>query len=297
LGAPIYTISGASGWLGKTTLNYLIRELGVSPKNILLIGSRERKEIFQHFEFKIQTFKTIPKDFYTDYYFDYSFVTKEIEQTIGHAEYLSINRSIIKSSEDFILKHSPRSIFLSSSGAIYTDKKSTKIHSCYKQLKLEQEERIGIASQLRGSSLSTCRIFNLSGRFISKVNTFALSNFISSALLSQRITVVSDFPVYRRYCNDKELVELVLSLMSRNQTVTFDSGGYKIELRDLAILVREAIGRKIELQFPAVNNSLSASNYFSKSQKYEQLLSGNLGRRPMSLLNQVEETVKGMKEN
>jgi hypothetical protein len=51
------------------------------------------------------------------------------------------------------------------------------------------------------------------------------------------------------------------------------------------------------LQFPAVNNSLSASNYFSKSQKYEQLLSGNLGRRPMSLLNQVEETVKGMKEN
>ncbi len=208
-----------------------------------------------------------------------------------------MNQKIISSSEDFILKYAPKSIFLASSGAAYEKGIKQNEHTCYGKLKVEQEERVALASKIGESVLTVCRIFNLSGRHISKSSTFALANFFSSAKQNLRIEINSCFPVFRRYCLDEEIVELALNLMSQGESHAFDSGGYKVELRDLAILVAELVGKEIQLEFPEIDHSIPASNYFSTSNKYEELLEKNLGRKPASIAIQLKETYEGMLEN
>jgi nucleoside-diphosphate-sugar epimerase len=268
--------------------------MGVNPSEIYCIGSSERFESICNFKFKIYTFESLPKLRNIECYYDYAFLTKDIENLLLPSEYVRANTNIINKSENFIGSLKPKYIFLSSSGAIYDTVNSTPKRSLYGDLKLQQEERYKSLVTEIGSKLSICRIFNISGKYLEKVNTYALTNFLTTSYFDKTIKIDSQMPVIRRYCSSRELVELVTTMAESNFSCDFDSGGYEVELKDLAILVAKIVNNDTRIERNIMDLSLSANIYKSNNDLYEQLLIRFLNKKPMSLQQQIKAMYVGM---
>ena len=227
-------------------------------------------------------------------YFDFAFLTKDFEEQLGVKDYAEKNRKIITASESLIDLLKPRTVLLSSSGAVYDSTEKNQTLSIYGDLKLEQEERIRKICRSASSMLSICRIFNISGEFITKSETFALANFLTSAHNQRQITLQSRNAVIRRYCNDKELIALVFAMHRDNFVTDFDSGGYEIELRELAEIVKDIVGKDVTINGEQIDWKLPVNSYVSKSNKYEELINKYFAQLPKSLVGQVEDSYRGI---
>ena len=272
----------------------LKNEAAVS-EDIFALGSRDRIEKYDTHPIQIHSYESIPKDLKIDLYFDFAFVTREFEHRMGTKAYIEANEKIISSSEKILALTKPDYVFLASSGAVYDSIAKNEHSTVYGDLKLEQEKRIRIQCQAQSSQISVCRIFNISGELMSKSDTFALSNFLATAQNERQITLKSQNAVLRRYCSDTELIALVLAMHRDNYETDFDTGGYVIELHDLAKIVKEVVGGDIKLNNSLVNSNLPISSYASKSEKYEALVKKYLNKLPMTLLQQVEVAYQGIK--
>lgn len=231
---------------------------------------------------------------YPEIYFDYAFLTREKEIGLGLNSYILLNRRIIEKSQNLILRMRPRNVFLSSSGAIYGRSGKTNEVDSYGRLKIEQEVAITSAAKIVDANLITCRIFNVSGQYMGKPETFALTNFIDSAKSKEEITLYSDTLVFRRYCSDSDLIELILEMAKHELTDTFDSGGEVIELRNLAEIVRLTINPNTVIRSTPIKTGMPENVYLSKSERYEELVRKYLNREPKSLIEQIEEIIKGL---
>ena len=295
-GGHIYLINGASGWLGRATINHLLNKVGARPEEILALGSWARVEIFGGHKIQIHTSNTLPEYLQPEIYFDFAFVTREQEQILGSMKYVEVNQKIISISETLLQNLKPKFVFLASSGAVYDSIEKNRFSTIYGNLKLEQEERIRIKCKEVGSALSICRIFNLSGSSITKPETFALADFLTSAQKLRKIVVNAQNEVLRRYCHDEELVALFLAMKEANFVADFDSGGYLVEIRELAQMVKYCVGQDVVINQIPINSKINSSNYFSKSRKYEELVKKYLGKDPKKLKEQIEETYEGIKK-
>jgi nucleoside-diphosphate-sugar epimerase len=215
-------------------------------------------------------------------YFDFAFLTKEFEEQLGVKDYAENNRKIISASESLINLLKPRTVFLSSSGAVYDS------------IEKNQTSSIRRICRSTSSMLSICRIFNISGEFITKSETFALANFLTTAHYQRQITLQSRNAVIRRYCNDKELIALVFAMHRDNFATDFDSGGYEIELRELAEIVKDIVGKDVTINGEQMDWKLPVNSYVSKSNKYEELINKYFAQLPKSLVGQVEDSYRGI---
>ena len=207
-------------------------------------------------------------------------------------KYKEINMKIIKNSVSFIKSNKPKMVVLASSGAVYGSNlgANSMKNDLYGQLKSTQEIEIKNACQEVGSKLLTIRIFNLSGSGMRKIDTFALAEFVFKSLKNQDIFIQSNYPVTRRYCDISQLLKLVLCLILENQDITFDTGGIKVEIRELARMTIEKLNSLSTLKLLEINNILSPDNYFSESNKFEKLVKRYLREEPISIDNQIEFT-------
>jgi nucleoside-diphosphate-sugar epimerase len=233
-------------------------------------------------------------------YFDFAFKTREVEEELGRDKYIGVNRELIEKSKKFILTNIPSCVVLASSGAIYEalenespDKQGVNPYSV---LKLLQEEEIGFSANKTNANFIQTRIFNISGKNINKPNLFAMSNLMTQAIMEKKITIQSPGQITRRYCLAEELMELIFSLAEQQKSVKFDSGGEKIEIRALAKKIATLFSELIPIQESNTATEQKNSDYFSKSYEYEELIEANLGRKPLSIDNQLALTLKGVKE-
>ena len=183
-------------------------------------------------------------------------------------------------------------MILASSGAVYGQGVNhfQKDNNLYSELKLMQEEKIGAVCADIGINLIVTRIFNLSGNGMNKVSTFAISELISRAFQNQTLQIRSNYLVYRRFCDISQLLNLLLKLHEINFTGTFDSGGIKIELRDLARTIVKQLRSNSELDFANINKDSPPDEYFSKSNLYEELLVKCLNEKPLLISKQITNT-------
>ena len=289
LGSSI-TVTGATGWLGKELINVLTN-LDIQNLELDLISSSEREIEVNNRKFKTNIF-TKNRLINTDIYFDFAFLTREKIRTLGKERYIEMNNSIIHNSIDLIKRKHPKTVILASSGAVYRQgfKHFQEDNNLYSDLKLMQEEKIGEACIDIGVNLIVTRIFNLSGNGINKINTFAIAELISRAFHNQTLQIRSNYLVYRRYCDISQLLNLLLKLHEINFTGTFDSGGVKIELRDLARTIVKQLRSKCELDFADIGKDSPPDEYFSKSNLYEELLVKCLNERPLLISKQIVNT-------
>jgi nucleoside-diphosphate-sugar epimerase len=285
-------VSGATGWLGGELIIEVLKHNDFQNSNIVASSStdgtfRLNNRMINHISF--ENLKNIYSD---SCYFDFAFLTREKLKLMTEEKYKEINMKIIKNSVSFIKSNKPKMVVLASSGAVYGSNlgANSMKNDLYGQLKLTQEIEIKNACQEVGSKLLTIRIFNLSGSGMRKIDTFALAEFVFKCLKNQDIFIQSNYPVTRRYCDISQLLKLVLCLILENQDITFDTGGIKVEIRELARMTIEKLNSLSTLKSLEINNSLSPDNYFSESNKFEKLVKRYLREEPISIDNQIEFT-------
>jgi nucleoside-diphosphate-sugar epimerase len=284
------TVTGATGWLGKELINILTSQ-NLENLELDLISSSEQEIEVNKKKFKTNIF-TKNRSIETDIYFDFAFLTREKILTLGKDRYIEMNKSIIDNSIDLIqLKH-PKTVILASSGAVYSQgcNNFKEDNNLYSELKLMQEEKIRATCDDIGINLIVTRIFNLSGNGINKINTFAIAELISRAFQNQKLHIRSNYLVYRRYCDISQLLNLLLKLHEINFSGIIDSGGIKIELRDLARTIVKQLGSNSELDFSDIGKDSSPDEYFSKSNLYDELLVKCLNEKPLLISEQIANT-------
>ena len=285
-------VSGATGWLGSELIIEVSRHNDFQSSNIVAVSSsdgtfRLNNRILDHISFENL------KDTYSDScYFDFAFLTRVKLKSITKEKYKEINMKIIENSVNFIKSSKPKVVVLASSGAVYGSNSgaSSMKNDLYGQLKLIQEIEIGKACKEAGTKLVTMRIFNLSGSGIRKIDTFALAEFVFKCLKNQDIFIHSNYSVTRRYCDISQLLKLVLCLILENQDITFDTGGIKVEIRELANMTIEKLNSLSTVKSLEINSRLPPDNYFSESNKFEKLVKRYLRQDPISIDNQIELT-------
>jgi nucleoside-diphosphate-sugar epimerase len=285
-------VSGATGWLGGELIVELLKHNDFQHSNIVAISSTDGTFRLNNTMLNHISFESI-KNIYSDCcYFDFAFLTREKLKLMTEEKYKEINTKIIKDSVSFIKSNKPKMVVLASSGAVYGSNLGVNSmnNDLYGRLKLTQEIEIGNACREVGSKLLTIRIFNLSGSGMRKIDTFALAEFVFKSLKNQDIFIQSNYLVTRRYCDISQLLKLVLCLIFENQDITFDTGGVKVEIRELARMTIEKLNSLSTVKSLEINSSVPPDNYFSESNEFEKLVKRYLREEPISIDGQIEFT-------
>jgi len=284
------TISGATGWLGRELIK-ILKASDLSDLKLELISSKEHEIKIDNDIFKTNVF--INSKLNTpDIYFDFAFLTREKINAFGVEKFNMLNMNIINNSVNLIKLKQPKTVILASSGAVYGEGRRNHEGNnyLYSMLKQIQEEKIAEACAKIGAKLIVARIFNLSGSGISKLNTFVIAEMIVNAVKNHKLYINSDFLVFRRYCDISQLLKLLIAANKNNFTGIIDSGGIKIELRDLARTIVKQLGSNSELDFSDIGKDSSPDEYFSKSNLYDDLLVKYLSEKPMPISEQITNT-------
>ena len=272
---PKIVISGSTGWLGKELIK-ILNSRKSNKVNMELFCSKNTKFTIAGKNYEAKNFLNANLNSDFDYFYDFAFLTRDKIDKIGIKNYFDINSAIINNSVNLIRACKPKSVILASSGAVYTEGVNHKIANnfLYADLKNLQEKKITEACHASGSNLIIVRIFNISGNGIYKVKDFA----------------ISDFLVFRRYCDVTQLLQLLVKLAEEKITTIFDSGGYKIEIRELAQRIITLLNSKTKVISKEISELLPTDNYFSNSNEYELLLKKHLNKKSISIENQIKIT-------
>ena len=132
-------ISGATGWLGRELLN-IFSETNFEKIQINLISSKNGYMAVKGNNLEVKSFKNYKGIESVNNYFDFAFLARNKLEKLGPDKFKEINMEIISNSTNLIKTICPKTVVLSSSGAIYNIKKSTKAGTLYSDLKKIQEE-------------------------------------------------------------------------------------------------------------------------------------------------------------
>jgi nucleoside-diphosphate-sugar epimerase len=282
-------ISGATGWLGREILN-IFSETNFDMAQINLISSKTREVLVKGNKFEARSFENYQSIEPVNSYFDFAFLAKNKLDEVGPEKYKEINLKIISNSINLIKRIRPKTVILSSSGAIYNMKKDSKYESLYSDLKKIQEELITKVCDANSSNLIISRIFNLSGRGIPADSNFALADLMIKSIKGMDLIISSNYLVTRRYSDVTQLLKLLVQMAHSEQNYVFDSGGTKVELRFLANEIIRVTNSKSKVIASEIKSEAQQDDYFSDSNAYENLLTSVLGEEPVAIEKQIQNT-------
>jgi nucleoside-diphosphate-sugar epimerase len=282
-------ISGATGWLGREILN-IFSETNFDMAQINLISSKTQEVLVKGNKFEAKSFENYQSIEPVNSYFDFAFLAKNKLDKVGPEKYKEINLKIISNSINLIKRIRPKTVILSSSGAIYNMKKDSKYESLYSDLKKIQEELITKACDANSSNLIISRIFNLSGRGIPADSNFALADLMIKSIKGMDLIISSNYLVTRRYSDITQLLKLLVKMAHIEQDYVFDSGGTKVELRFLANEIIRVTNSKSKVITSEIKSEAQQDDYFSYSNAYENLLTSVLGEEPVAIEKQIQNT-------
>ena len=128
-------VSGATGWLGREILN-ILSENNFEKVQMNLISSKNSEVFIKKNKFEVKSFENYDNKGAINNYFDFAFLARNKLKIIGPEKYKEINLEIISNSIKLIKRICPITVVLSSSGAIYNIKKTTKNEILYSDLKI-----------------------------------------------------------------------------------------------------------------------------------------------------------------
>jgi nucleoside-diphosphate-sugar epimerase len=247
-----FVLTGGGGWVGRAILDALesifqdrlsekVSVYGASDKQIELLSGR----IMHSQPLKdIGSLSGGPKIF-----LHCAFLTKDRLSDLSPSDLVEKNREI----SDIILKKAQYSdtkgFFSLSSGAVYK-KNSYELETdweknSYGMCKLADEERFSIFANSKAIPFIMPRLFNLSGAYINKHETYALASMIISAKRHGVINIRAKHQVVRSYILVDDLLALVFSCLLSPRAEyksIFDTAGYEVlELDELAKKIKDIL--------------------------------------------------------
>lgn len=272
-------VVGAGGWVGRGLLRGLHSALGVDAfsERVFAFGSSSRMIDLGD----AITIAQRPLDELVGLHprptalFHLAFLTKDKVAVIDRDEYRETNRALSSTVLEALSAIGADRLFVASSGAAaFADVSSASEDlRIYGGLKREDEDRfVAWAEADAGRRAVVTRIYNLTGPFINKYDTYALASFIIDALAGRPISVRAPMRVIRSYVAISELVSLVLFqlLGSGGASVyRYDSGGQVLELHEVAGEVARVLGGNVTRA--PITESVD-NNYIGDAETYSSLL-------------------------
>jgi nucleoside-diphosphate-sugar epimerase len=297
-----FVVTGASGWLGHATLAMLQQALGCNfERRVSALGS-------QSGQMKLANGCTLPVFALRDWrlpeaqtviVFHYAFLTKDKVSDLSLDDYVSRNNAISETVRTWVATGQVTGVVLPSSGAVYDhlhNKKRDPAAALYGQMKYQDETAFTEACAAVGTGLVIPRVFNLSGPYINKFDSYALASFVLQALGRQPVIIKARHPVIRSYYFIGDLIELCLQLLfrqSRVATECFDVAGAEIiELGELAKRVAKVLAgqrAQVPIQRLPIQDGAVEDRYLGSRDKILQLETP-LSIAPMPLDIQIKVT-------
>lgn len=296
-----FVVTGANGWLGKATLDMLHQALGESfATRVTALGSRRA-------QISLADGQPLPVHALAEWQpplpqpvlvFHYAFLTKDKVDSISAEEYAARNVAIGTVVRNWIVTGNVRGVVLPSSGAVYDylqAKSRDSAATLYGQLKHNDEAAFGEICEARKTGLIIPRVFNLSGPYINKFDSYALASFIFQILSAQPVTIRARRPVLRSYYFIGDLIELCLQLLLSQTTAAtecFDVAGEEIvELGELAQRVAEVLKDRAQISIQRLPMLIDAveDRYVGNRSRIEEL-EKRVGIVPMPLDEQIRIT-------
>lgn len=296
-----FVVTGASGWLGKATLEMLRQALGADfATRVTALGSRQSQISFAYgqtcpvqalLEWQLPAVQPV-------IIFHYAFLTKDKVGGISTEEYIARNETISRVVRAWIDAGNVQGVVMPSSGAVYDylhAKSRDPAALLYGQIKYNDEIAFSAACEASSTGLIIPRVFNLSGPYINKFDNYALASFIFQVLSARPLTIHARRPVLRSYYFIGDLIELCLKLLFKQTTAVtecFDVVGDEIvELGELAQRVAAVLADRAPSpvqRLPMLDDAME-DRYIGNRKRIEEL-EMYLGIRPMALDEQISAT-------
>ncbi len=297
-----YVVTGATGWIGCATLEMLALALGerFSVKVQAYGGRGGVLKLTAGPVIEILPLATpAPRPSKPTILFHYAFLTKDKVVQLGdvHA-YSKGNLEIREHTLRLASTMNLAGMVLASSGAVYDHighKAREADAGIYGQLKFQDEEIFADFCHRRGVPLIIPRIFNLSGPFINKFTSYALSSIIVDVLTGKAVKLTAAHAVYRSYVYVGDVIELAVRQLLASDSakpVIYDTRGSDIvEIGDLARIICRVLARPdFAIDRPPVSDS-KADNYLGSPQPWADILSRE-NYNLLPLRQQIEYTVR-----
>jgi len=237
-------VTGATGWLGRVTLDILREALGPEglERRVSAYASRERRVD----GIDVRALSTLgDADPAPDVILHYAFATRELVTVQGLEPYVSGNLEVSLHVLRALRRGGVRGFFYTSSGAVYdaegrleTDLRANP----YGALKHLDELAFAAACRTAGTGCAIARVFNVSGPHMAKPRRFALGDLVLRAQAGEPLVVKARHPVRRSFVAAADVAALGLSLALAGEDACFDTAGERVvELGELAELVRDVI--------------------------------------------------------
>ncbi len=295
-------VIGASGWIGRATLDLLSGALGPAEfeRRVHVLGSANRtvavrpgldvacRALGEWREVSAGPALVVHN----------AFLTRDRVQATEPAAYVEQNRAISAVVRELISRHDVRGIVLPSSGAARGPDGAPErdlARNPYGALKAEDEELFGALAAERGVPLAVPRIFGLSGPYINKPDLYALASFIEAVRRGDPIRIRARHPVFRSYVDVGDLLALCLAIVLRDapgQAVAFDTAGEEpVEVGHLARTVAAVLDRAGHPVERELDPLLPADSYVGDPARISQLCTRH-GIAPHPRPEQVGRTAR-----
>lgn len=296
-----YVVTGANGWMGKATLEMLRQALGANfAARVTALGSRQTQT-------SLADGQTFPVQALLEWQlphgqpviiFHYAFLTKDKVGSISTEEYVSRNEAISSTVRCWIKSGNVRGVVMPSAGAVY-DYLLTKSRDpaalLYGRIKYNDEIAFSAACEASSTGLIIPRVFNLSGPYINKFDSYALASFIYQILIAHPVNIHARRPVIRSYYFIGDLIELCMRLLFKQTTAKtecFDVAGEEVvEVGELAQRVAAVLADRASTfvpRLPMLENA-GEDRYVGNRDRIKEL-EICVGLRPKSLDAQIGAT-------
>ena len=236
-------IYGASGWLGRQTINYILKNN--VDVNLVLVSSKDIDLRFSNMKYKSISYSDFQKlkNQNFDFFFNYGFLTQEKIGNMKKEDYLYATNEIINSYSNFMEKNYIKKSLLTSSGAVYW--KGTNKENLYTTQKLQQEREFKSINAQLNSDYIIARIFGVIGSQYDFNKNYAFTSFIKSGMKRESISINSKHKVLRSYLYFENLLEYFLNLDHKNLTI--DAWDDSFDIYELALKIAEIYDVKVNV--------------------------------------------------
>jgi nucleoside-diphosphate-sugar epimerase len=293
-------VSGANGWLGRSSLWSLSQ---IQESNLIYAVTRNRmKVINNNLNIKSLDYNDVLlENFVVDGFIHLPFITRDKVGIEPKNNYISENLKLISWALEVLRKHKPKWIISISSGAVYKNGNNTSNEleldvekNPYGFLKNIEETLIKTEAEKIHSNYVCARLWGATGEDIQNYKPYAIGDFISSALKSNVINVKSTANIKRNFVDTRQLMTILIKEAIAGNDLTIDSYGNEISIRDLAQKVGSAfVGCSVFM--PEKLETDNSDNYVPLTDDFLKLYP-KWGIQKLTIDEQISITIKGMKE-
>lgn len=286
-------VTGAGGWLGRATIELLHDALGCALHDRLrcfgsssrVLALRDGLSVAQRPLAAIAALDAKPS-----VVLHLAFLTKDRVEGMDADAYTAANAALSQAVLGALDTIGAVAVFVASSGAARFADDPGAAHDMrlYGALKRRDEDDFADWARARGRGAVIARVFNVAGPYINKHQNYALAAFINDALAGRPVAVRAPRRVVRGFVAIRELMSLVLRLLTGAPGVyRFDTGGEAMELAEVAAIVARTLGSPGIERAPVTGARID--HYVGDGAEYDRLRA-RFAIGAVSFAEQVRET-------